>query len=383
MAKQRSSGIGLVITLIIFILLTIAGTGLSIHLYQQWTLAEEAIETNQRAFRDSVGAAFDQAGWDMPERTRDAYGIVYDRDTYTAVALKLNDSALYENMQPLLPWRTAQEVEEALVASAPDAEVFNRVQALLNHYSEQHEALGARIDDLNRRNRAYVRDLEQKDESFREMQADLKRQILASEANHAERLAEFRSQYNAMEQRWRQAREQTGVSFTELRGRMEELESEIAASEERIAEKTKIVEELEKKLVVEEEPARLVAEGEVLTVERGTDLIMVAGGEEAGHQRNEQIVIYRREPNGEPFYIGAAVIAAVYDVISLAHVIADETVHPIIEGQVFVRREAWDEMQSMDLAEVPVRRPQPQEIDRQSPREPLPSDDDDDDTFEF
>ncbi len=351
MAKGRSSGVGLVITLIVFILIAIAGIGLSIHLYQQWMLAEEAIDANQRDFAEHIKPAFEEAGWNLPERRRDDYGIIYDRDTYAKVAEKLGVAGEFETMQPLLPWESTAEVREALSEYMPDEDEFQRIEGLLEYYSRRYDALRERVAELNRQRAAFDSQMEEKDAEFERMQTDLNRQLEQLEASYGERLAEIRAQYSEMEERWDRAREETGDSFLTLRERIEALQGAIEEGEAQLAVKEERVEELKQKLAVEE-PEEFVPEGEVIAVERPQDIIMVAGGKEAGHQRGDWIVIYREAPDGKVVYIGTAVIAKVYEASSMANL--TETEHPVLTGQLFVRKSTWDDVDPTEMAERPA-----------------------------
>ncbi len=395
MAKRSGSGRGLAVVLIVFILLAIIGIGLSVHFYQQWKMTEQAVKHNQKAFQDQIKDVYSEAGWNLPSDTRAVYGIVYDQDTYAEVADKLQVALRHENIQPLLPWRAEADVESALSVYSPEGDDFDTVDGLLNYYSEKYQDLTKRADNLIFREKELMRELDSQKEDFEQTLAEKNQEVASIEENYAGRLQEIRAQYAEVEEKWETARDQRWDSFAQLENTIGEMEEELETAQALTEEKEAQLRKMTREEVVEE-PDEFSPEGEVLAYDRHHELVMVAGGEHAGHRRNTQIVLYRQSPTGAPILVGTAVISRVFDTTSMANIIQKEI--PILEGHLYVDRAVWEDFDMKEVAMRPIEEVEPVEdieedvpdvdepvsdIEEDDEVEEGEEEDDDDDLFVF
>lgn len=343
MAKKSGSETGLVITLIVFILLAIAGIGFAIHFYHQWQLSNSATEENQRAFQQHVEEMFQHAGWDIT-RTTDpeyaAYGLNYTSDTYSEVAEKLELAIFYENMQPLLPWQNEEQVREALEEYSPEDESYNRVQALLSYMREENQRLVSRVDNLDSELSDTQERLSAREETFSQNIAELRENYEAAKEDYEDRIETLRGQYSDMEDRWEEARKDTWPTFESLRDRANEMKQEAERAQALREEAERNLVELQERFEPPERPDKFYPEGFVVAAERGHDEIILYGGEAHGRHRGEDVVIYYARGE-DPVYVGSATVSRVDDDISMA--IVTDWEHPIMEGHMFVKDWQWEE----------------------------------------
>ncbi len=350
MAKKSGSETGLVITLIVFILLAIAGIGFAVHFYHQMQLSNSAMAENQSDFQQYVGEAFRHAGWDLPSATMPEYGIVYSSDAYAEVAEKLTLAATYEDLQPMLPWENDGQVAEALERYTPEGESFQRVEGLLGFYQSRSESLRRQVGELERNLReTEARRVAERD-AFRNNMDSLRSDYRELQSEHRDRLQELRRQYSQMEARWEEAIKDTWPSFEQLRREARDAAGKARQAQEAREDMEAKVEELQQKLVPPERPDKFFPEGLVIAAERGHDEIMLEGGEDAGRYRGEEVIIYYA-PGEDPVYVASAVVTRVFESASMARLSESEI--PVLEGQMYVRKWQWEEREP----DQPVVRP--------------------------
>lgn len=237
-AVRRSSGKGTVIALVVFIVLAFAGIGVSIWLYQQKTIVQQAAGANQQYFRREIGSVFDEQGWDLDRRVEAPYGMEYGEDAYSQVRGKLQDAAMLEKMGPELGWNNYQSLHEALVNSPVQRtgeHQYETLRGLFNYYEEEYQRLTDRVAELSRQLQTTQNQLADKSQAMTEMQNRLEKELNDAVQKHQESIAKLRQQYEDMQQMYQNTRQELQSSQTRFDRAEEDWEQNLNNLEEQVS----------------------------------------------------------------------------------------------------------------------------------------------------
>ena len=352
-AARRSSGSGIVVALVIFIVLAFIGIGAGIYLFQQYAILKQAVMANQRSFEGNVGSVFKRQLWDLTREIGAEYGFEYDEKAHQDVAGKLALAADQEAMVPLVGWKNSGEVRSALQLSpvqTEQPEAYSTVAGLLSFYEQEYKALTDRARNLQQQVANQQQIIDDKAAELAKVQNGLEQQINQATTDYKNALAQHRKDFNDMKQMYEQARgevKQGREDYDKAQQRWETILAEVRKE----ADGWK---ELYQKVVgggkIEE--ARLTAAGKVLEVEPIHEFAVLEGGEDTGRTTNQKFTVYSEAPGGVRTRKGEVHISKVEKTTSLATIFNQK--QQILRGDMFVSNEVWEKFYPpARVAEVP------------------------------
>jgi len=338
-AARRSSGSGVVVALVIFVVLTFVCAGGAIWLYQQNAMLKQAVAENQRVFHAKVASIFQQHNWDLPEDMDALYGMKFGEKTFEAVAERLGEAVEYEHLRELLGWEGVNEVQAVLDTSPAQgqAERYSTVAGLMKFYEEQYVALTERVAQLEKDLRNKEQVIADKAAALTKLQRDLQAQIKQLDANYTAAIAQQQKQFNDMKAMYEQAR----AALAQLQ------ESFGKARQDWEAQAAKLHKEIEgwKQLYMQatggQEPGtKMKPAGKIMDVEPVHQFVILEGGRDAGRKPAEKYVVYSELPGAVRTRKAEVHVTEVYDTTSLATIFNQK--EQVLAGDLFVSKQTWD-----------------------------------------
>lgn len=357
-AMRRRSGVGVVIALVFFVVLTFGGAGASIYLYQQLELAKDAIVQTEKGLK-TIASDFEKYGWgELPQQDPTALNVTFTRESFDTMRVRLATADHYlREIQPLVGYESTEAMERA-IRNAPFQEIvlrggfeeedqkeqftYKSLKALLEQYEKDYVQLTSRRDQLQRDKTA----LEQ------QIRARLK-ELEDKEARHqAERnklIGEHRKAIDTLNAGKRQlesavARERQGKLAVEKN--VQAKENERRALEQQMRRQVKQLEKEIERLTPkpEREEEKLTPDGAVVTVKPG--FITIEGGENIGVEVDFRFVVYTKTPAGTNDLKAIVRVGKVYDAISEVFILTaveedEEGLGGLQKGDLVVSEDKW------------------------------------------
>lgn len=342
-AAKRNSGNGMIIALVIFIVLALAGIGTSIWLYQQKAILQRALKANQNRFKNEVASVFENEKWDMAKRVDSRFGFTYEKDSYRDVRSKLFDAAMLEDLRPVIGWDSPNSVKKALENSPVQQEQesqYKTIRGLLGFYEEEYQRLNKQVANRNSDLETTRTKLADKSEAMNQMQKRLMQEKTEAAQKYQEKIGEIREQYKGMQEEYKQAQNKVEKWQGKYDRAQESWTEKFGSLKNKARDWKKLYKEAtaEEKAVKELQPA-----GSVLDVEPRYEFIVVEGGSKEGREEGQDIVLYTRSPDGVRTVKGRAVISNVYDTTSLATMVRQSA--QVMKGDFFVPQASWQRHQ--------------------------------------
>ncbi len=346
-AVRRSSGSGVVVALVIFVVLAFVGIGSALFFYQQFRMHKEAIDTDQLVFSDIVGREFAANGWHLSEQSPTELGVKYTQESYTDVKAKLAVAAEYEKEAlPFLGWESLEGMRSALAESPVQKKAeeegeatFHMLRPLLKSYEDSYIQFLADIAGLETRNDDLAQRLDEAKKSLAETEQRLQRQLTDATEKFERDLSEQRTVNNDLQTRhdrqrqeavdWRAKYQQ---EVNERKRDVVQLQDQLAALQKRYAELVRGPGEADK----------LVPEGKVIEVRSDYRFVLIQGGKDRGMSQSDRLVVYTLTPDGRGRKKGEILVGAVYEHTSLATIVGEERGEYVLEGDSFVSLQRWD-----------------------------------------
>ncbi len=341
-AVRRSSGTGVVVALVIFVLLAVVFLGCAVYFYQQNRLARQGVAANQAAFQQTVHQKFREAGWELSTQSPSELGFRYVQESYSEVTSKLDQAAQYEKaVRPLLGWQSVEGMHSDASGSPIQQEAettYQTVRGLLAGYEDSYVALNDTVADLTRRNTDLSQRLEATKNELVETESQLNQQLNDAAEQYRQALAQLDADYTDMTQRHGRQRE-------DATGCREELQEVRAANRTGVTElqqtAAKWREMYEAEIAGPGPREVLTAAGQVLAVYSEHDFVMIEGGADRNVQENDAFVVYSMNPDGTARKKGVVLVGQVHDHTSLATIAREDAY--IVGGDSFVSQERWDQ----------------------------------------
>jgi len=344
-AVRRSSGSGVIVALVVFVVLTFVGIGCAIWFLQQFKMARQAIATNQSAFEEVVGSVFVDKGWQLTKTTPTEQGFTFNQESYSDVAAKLAEAAEYEQeVLPLLGWQSLDGIKSAMAESPAQTAAeergeptYHELRLLLSYYEESYTRLNREVADLRSRNDDLSKRLEETKESLVQTEQRLQGRLSEATQKFESDLNQLRSDYNDLVTRHNRQREEA----TDWRGKYQEevnaRKTQVTSLQDRIATLQKRVEDL---LAGPEGLDRLRAQGQVIEVRSDYDFVLIEGGRDRGIEENDRFIVYSVMPDGRGRKKGELLVGQVYEHTALATIAREDEY--IVVGDPFVSLQRWD-----------------------------------------
>ncbi|KPK62066.1 MAG: hypothetical protein AMK73_06840 [Planctomycetes bacterium SM23_32] len=353
-AAKRSSGSGIVVALVIFALLAVVGLGFAIWFYQQLSLARAAIVADQAAFKNSVAAEFAANGWKLTTQTPSDLGVSYAAESYSDVTQKLKEAAEYEKVTlPLLGWESLEGIQTAMAESPLQRQAeqageptYSALRPLLTQYEQSYERLSDEVADLRQRNDRLAADLDAANITRVQNEQKLRADLTKAQNEFRDGLNKLNADYRDMEARHERQRQEAADWQRKHQQEVQARRRDVADLK---AEAENWREKYEKAVAGPGPREVLTAEGEVIEVWPDYDFVMIQGGSDRDRKANETYVVYTVTPDGQSKEKGRILVGQVHDHTSLA-TIAQEDGY-IVEGDLFVSVERWDQFQGREAAE--------------------------------
>lgn len=367
---RGNSGKGIVIALVIFIVLALAGIGTSIWLAQQNSIIRQAARHNQQEFERTAGEVFEEQDWELDEDVQLPFGLRYGEEAYGQVGRKLEEAAKLEDMDAVLGWNTPEGVRDKIDSSPAQedqTEPYSTIRGLLGHYEEEYERLNKRVTELKGQRDEAEAKLEDKGEAYDEMQKKLEKEVNDAVSEHQEKIAQLREQYTEMEQK----RDSTREELDESRDKYDEASKEWENKVEEIEEEAQKWEKMYQQATAEDEEIdELSAEGKLIEVERRHEFVLLEGGKDINREVDQKLVVYTQTPDEKLEKKGEVVINEVYETTSLA-VILDES-ERFLKGDLFVTSNEWDRYDDTSRVAKAEQKSRPGEKTDEADTEPTP-----------
>ena len=256
-----------------------------------------------------------------------------------AVRGKLEDAATYEEVTPVTGWEIAENAKSALDGSPLQADLqprSNTLRELLERYESEYTRLIERETALSAENR------------------DLTGKLFAQKEDFTRELDRITNEFTLATQRGADAVAEAAVRHDQLRREIAENRDEKLQAQEELdglrrawgAERGRLDKEVAYwraryfDWIGHAEEAGLKPDGELLAVDRGYEIVTLAGGEDAGRQPNTKYVVYSVSPAGGISIRGRVVINRVLPLTSIAAILGK--VAPMMTGDQFVAEPVWD-----------------------------------------
>ncbi len=360
-AARRSTGSGVVVALVIFIVLAFVGIGAGIYLFQQYAILKEAVRENQLAFESNIATVFKDQKWDLGREIGAEYGLHYDEQAFRDVAGKLELAAEQEAMVPLLGWKNSGEVKGALQLSAAQAEqpeAYATVAGLLGFYEERYKALTERARSLEQQVANQQQITQDKAAELAKVQSNLMQQINNATTDYKNALAQHRKEFADVKQMYERARDELKQSRDDYQKAQQRWEAMLGEVRKEADGWKELYQNVIRGIKVEE--VGLKAAGKVLEVEPLHELVVLEGGDDAGRKVNQKFVVYAEAPGGVRTRKAEVHISKVEKTTCLATIF--NQAQQILRGDQFVSNEVWEKLYPpARVAEAPKPAPAPTE----------------------
>ncbi|MDP6439049.1 MAG: hypothetical protein QGH74_05405 [Candidatus Brocadiia bacterium] len=345
-AARRSAGSGTVVLMVIAIVVAFVAIGASVFLLQQLSRSKNTLRANQDAFEEHVEACFVEEGWGHlqkaatpGEEAGEEANVRFSHEAFEAVRGKLEDAATYEEVTPVTGWEIAENAKSALDGSPLQAALqprSNTLRELLERYESEYTRLIEREAALSAENR------------------DLTGKLFAQNEDFTRELDRITNEFTLATQRGADAVAEAAVRHDQLRREIAENRDEKLQAQEELdglrrawgAERGRLDKEVAYwraryfDWIGHAEEEGLKPDGELLAVDRGYEIVTLAGGEDAGRQPNTKYVVYSVSPAGGISIRGRVVINRVLPLTSIAAILGK--VAPMMTGDQFVAEPVWD-----------------------------------------
>jgi hypothetical protein len=319
-------------------------------LYQQKSILQQAVNTNQKQFGDTVVSYAEDQQWTISSNPASPYGLVYGRDAYVEVADRLKWAATWETVRPTLGWDSPAALEEAIAESAiqeDKEDEYSTARGLLGIYESEYERLTEKVATLQK-------DLESKEETIQEqsqkltsVRSELEKKNQEQSEQYSQRIARMRDQYGDMEGLYEEARK----DLKEARASRRQAEKEWEQAREKLENQIEEWKEAYRQATRgEEEKEVLEPSGKLLRIERSHEFVILEGGKDVGREAGEEYVAYEQSPSGEWVRKGRVVISEVYEKTSMA--VISNQLKRLMEGDLFVKSEVWNAFFGAEEAEM-------------------------------
>ncbi len=345
-AARRSAGSGTVVLMVIAIVVAFVAIGASVFLFLQLSRSKNTLRANQDAFEEHVEACFVEEGWGHlqkaatpGEEAGEEANVRFSHEAFEAVRGKLEDAATYEEVTPVTGWEIAENAKSALDGSPLQAALqprSNTLRELLERYESEYTRLIEREAALSAENR------------------DLTGKLFAQNEDFTRELDRITNEFTLATQRGADAVAEAAVRHDQLRREIAENRDEKLQAQEELdglrrawgAERGRLDKEVAYwraryfDWIGHAEEEGLKPDGELLAVDRGYEIVTLAGGEDAGRQPNTKYVVYSVSPAGGISIRGRVVINRVLPLTSIAAILGK--VAPMMTGDQFVAEPVWD-----------------------------------------
>jgi hypothetical protein len=347
-AVKRSGESGIIVALVIFAVLGLVGLGLAIWFYQQASAAKQAIQQDQLAFADSVGAHFSASGWDLKEQSPSDLGVRYFRDSYNQVTEKLAVASEYEEeVLPKLGWESLQGFKSAIEASPAQLEAASKGRAtyptmkgLLTYYEDSYTALSKEAAELRAGNERLNQQLKLAQEDLLAAQQRHRQEMTDAAEDYRDKVGELTAANQDLTNRLSRKRQEAEMWTRKHQEEVNGRRQQVSDLEREVAKWRGLYED---EVAPPGEKERLVADGQVIEVWPDYDFVTVEGGRDREVQEDNRFVVYTVTPDGENRKKGVLLIREVYEHTSIATIIEEETY--VLKGDSFVSQTRWEILQ--------------------------------------
>ncbi|MCD6415460.1 MAG: hypothetical protein J7M08_02030 [Planctomycetes bacterium] len=356
-AVKSGSQTGIVVALVVFVVLAFTGIGCGIWFYQQLSLTQQALATNQDDFKSAVISVFNENNWEVPSTEESELGVLYTRESYQAVADKVKEAAVLENeVMPTLGWEGLAGLKDSIENSPAQQEMksqgketFKTLSGLLAFYEERYGTLTKLTDDLHAQNMALTNMLKNTKHNLVATEKRLGEEYRDKAQRFKDQITSLRKEYEALvtqdeeaqqtARTWQQKYQQEVDNRKKL---VADLEDELALWKQKY---WKVVQG-----PAEEE--RLQPAGKVISVEPENKFVFIEGGKDKNIHPDELYVVFGRTPGGEDRLKGTICIAQVYDKVSRA-VVREEKEYILVDD-FFTPQSLWEKFYGEKEAEPEV-----------------------------
>ncbi len=344
-AVRRGSESGVVIALVIFVVLAIVGIGFAVWSYSQLRMAQNEIEQNQQLFANNVGAAFNEAGWQLSTQTPTELGFKYGQQSYEDVAQKLEQAAECEKeLMPTLGWQSLEGLRTDLsdspaqaAAEAAGLSPYGDLRGLLQYYEETYADLKQQVASLNSENAALENQVSSLKQSLTETEREWGDKLAEATEDFQNKIAQLRQDYEDIVGKYNEQRQQTADWRQKHGQEVAEHERDVNELQRRL---THLQERYDEVVRGPQPEEKMAAESKVLVMNAEDQFVVLEGGADEDRKPETTYVIYRLTPDGQQRKKGTVEVAEVYEHSSLA-VVTDET-ETILVGDPAVTKARWD-----------------------------------------
>jgi hypothetical protein len=328
--------------MVIAIVVAFVAIGASVFLLQQLSRSKNTFRANQADFEETVEAFFREQKWGHLQKADtpgEEANVRFGRAAFMAVRGKLLDAAAYDEVTPVTGWEIPENAKSALNASPLQADVkppSSTLRELLGRYEIEYTRLIELEAALSTENR------------------NLTSNLIEQEKGFSRELDKITFEFNVTTRRAADAVAEAAVRHDQLRKEIAENRTGKLQAQEDLDELRRAWDAeragLDKQVaywraryfdwVGHAEEEGLKPDGELLAVDRGYELVTLAGGEDAARQPNTNYVVYSVSPAGTISIRGRVVINKVLPLTSIAAILAKEA--PMMTGDQFVAEPVWD-----------------------------------------
>ncbi len=345
-AVRRSSGSGVVVALVVFVILAVAGIGSAIYFYQRYAQASQALATTQTAIKDSIHEVFRDSGWTLTTQEASPLGVEYVRQSFKDVAGKLELAAEYEDLQENeLGWESVAGMKDAIRTAPVQREAeetgtppMTSLKGLLALYERLYEQATSQVESLRSQNQQLTQQRSEGQDAKAELEEQLRTKVNTVTQSYNDKLAALQKSYDELDaeldrrsQQASERQEDYQEQINQAKSKVAELQDELEQWKERYEEIVRGPEKREK----------LQPDGQVIRMDTEQDFVYIEGGEDKGFRENERYVVFERMPSGEDRRKGVIVLAHVGDIISRGTLVSEEQY--VLEGDYFVAQAKWNE----------------------------------------
>lgn len=368
-AARGRSGTGTIVALVVFIVLAFGGIGMSIWLYQQNTIIQQAARANQQYYEREVASIFEEQEWPLDTAVDATYGFRYGEEAYSQTGEKLQDAVLLQEMRPVLGWNTPESITEKLQESPAQqdlTETYDSLRGLLGYYEQEYQRLRQRTQELKGNLESTEKQLADKSEAMNQMQNSLMKEKNEAIAQHKKDMEDLRNQYNEMKQMYQETQQKLQDWQKKFDQAQQEWENRLAEAKNEAQDWKQLY---QRATAEDQEVEKLVSAGRVLSVEPRHEFVVLEGGSDEDWEKNQRFVIYTESPAGVRTMKGQVVINNVYDTTSLATILSQQ--EQLMDGDMFVQQKTWNKFQGREqMAERPAEEKQPATEEVQPEEEP-------------
>ncbi len=345
-AVRRSSESGVVVALVVFVILAVAGVGSAIYFYQRYAQTRQAVATTQQAVQETIHAVFKDAGWSLTTREASPLGVEYTQESFGDVAARLGEAAEYEDLREnLLGWesidglrdaiRTAPVQKEAEAAGNPPMATLKGLLAL---YGKLYQQRVSEVASLKAQSQELKQQLNRAESEKTELENQLRAQLNAEAQSYKQKTVALQQSNDELNKELGRRSQQASKRQEEYQKQLNQANSKIASLQDQVEEWK---ERYWERVRGPEKRPQLQPDGKVIRLDEEDDFVYVEGGQDKGFRENERYVVFERMPSGEDRKKAIIVLGEVGEIVSRAAIVSEDQY--VLEGDYFVSVARWDE----------------------------------------